>query len=73
MAGFVVGILSDKINLYTLITIGTLLAESALILSMIALFYKSYIICFFLGGLWGKNSKIIIFIGFCDCYFNGII
>ena len=54
-AGLIIGIVSDKFNLYTLITIGTLIVESALILSLISSFYKSYLMCFFLGLLWGMN------------------
>ena len=38
-AGLIIGIVSDKFNLYTLITIGTLIVESALILSLISSFY----------------------------------
>jgi MFS family permease len=58
-AGFVIGMVTDKVNLYTLITMGTLIVECALILSLISSFYESYIICFFLGGLWGKHFLII--------------
>ena len=72
-AGLIIGIVSDKFNLYTLVTIGTLIAESALILSLITSFYKSYLMCFFLGGLWGMNITYFIIIGFTDCYFNGLL
>ena len=72
-AGVIVGIISDKFNLYTLITIGTLIVESALILSLISSFYKSYLMCFFLGGLWGMNIIYLIIIGFADCYFNSLL
>ena len=69
-AGLIIGIVSDKFNLYTLITIGTLIVESALILSLISSFYKSYLMCFFLGLLWGMKYYILIIIGFTDCYFK---
>ena len=72
-AGLIIGIVSDKFNLYTLITIGTLIVESALILSLISSFYKSYLMCFFLGLLWGMKYYILIIIGFTDCYFCALL
>lgn len=63
IAGLTSGRLADIFNLYKLATFGTLLAEAALVISLIASFKDSYALTFFVGAIWG----------FCDCYFNTIV
>jgi len=62
LTGVTLGRITEKFNLYNLATVGTLLAEVAIVLSFLALFLKDYTLCFVVGGLWGVT----------DCYVNTV-
>ncbi len=44
-------------------TIGTIIAEIALVLSLLGNFLENYTLCFFIGACWG----------FVDCWFNSLV
>lgn len=62
-SGLVSGELGRRFDLYTMATIGTLLAELGLVLSLLGYFLNSYNVIFGIAGVWG----------FTDCFFNVIV
>ena len=60
LGGYINGKLNEKFNMIRLATVGTLLFELALGLSLYAYFLKSYVFCFFVGAAWGLS----------DCFMN---
>lgn len=69
--GFIYRKYSQKLNKFTLASIGTVMAEIAGLLSLVCYFVKSYKLCFVVGILWGvcdifmqTNTAVIVSIVF---------
>lgn len=63
ISGIATGYLSEKFNQYYLTTVGTLIVELALFMSLVTSFLDQFYLCFILAALWG----------FSDCFFNSLL
>jgi len=63
ISGIITGKLSDKISVYKMMNVATMLSMLGILFSFLGIFTSNYMVCFIISSTWG----------FCDCFFNTVL
>ena len=63
ISGIITGKLSDKVSVYKMMNVATMLSMLGILFSFLGIFTSNYMVCFIISSTWG----------FCDCFFNTVL
>lgn len=62
ISGIVTGKISDKVSVYKMMNVATMISMIGILFSFLGIFTENYMVCFIIASTWG----------FCDCFFNSV-
>jgi len=62
ISGIITGKLSDKVSVYKMMNVATMISMLGILFSFLGIFTENYMVCFIIASTWG----------FCDCFFNSV-